>query len=49
MKMRVYWVAIYDDDDETDMKCIAGPFPTWVEAFDAKDDALVVEQIVEVT
>lgn len=48
MKMKIYWLAIYDGDDETDMKCVAGPFPTWDAAFDANNESVIVEQIIDV-
>jgi len=47
--MRVYWIAQYDDvDDDTDIKCLAGPFPTWDAAFSAEQEGVIVSQIVEV-
>jgi hypothetical protein len=49
MKIRVYWIAVYDDsDDAVDMKCLSGPYPTWAAAFDAQEEGVIVSQIVEV-
>lgn len=50
MKMRVYWIAVYDDvDDDTDIKCLAGPFPSWNAAFSAQaGEGVIVSQIVDV-
>jgi hypothetical protein len=49
MKMKIYWIAVYyDSDDDTDMRCVAGPFPSWSAAFDAEKEGVIVEQTVEV-
>lgn len=50
MKMIVYWVAKYPDSRGADLVCLAGPFPTWSEAFNspAMENGMIVTQIVEV-
>lgn len=51
MKMVVYWIAQYADRDvDVDLLCVAGPFPTWSEAFNspAMENGVIVTQVVEV-